>query len=97
MSDPYLILGVPMGADDAAVHAAYLAGLKRWPPDRDPQRFAALRTAYEALRTRRDRLAHGLFDADPPTLYEVLDKLAPVGEPRRPDAALFATLLKGTP
>jgi curved DNA-binding protein CbpA len=97
MSDPYLVLGVPNDADDATIHAAYLAGIKCYPPDRDPQRFEALRTAYEAVRTRRDRLAHALFDASPPTLGEVLDKLAPVGDARRPDAALFAALLKGTP
>ncbi len=96
MSDPYLILGVPPDADDATIHAAYLVGLKRWPPDRNPQRFAALRTAYEALRTRRDRLAHGLFDTTPPTLDDVMDRLTPVGEPRRPDAAAFAALLKGS-
>ncbi len=95
MSDPYLILGVAADADDAAIQAAYLAGLKRWPPDRDPRRFEALRAAYEALRTRRDRLAQALFDATPPTLDEVLDRLAPVGEPGRPDAALFAALLRG--
>lgn len=95
MSDPYLVLGVPQDADDAAIQAAYLAGIRRWPPDRDPERFQALRAAYEAVRTRRDRLAHALFDATPPDLVEILDKVEPAGEPRRPDAALFAALLKG--
>jgi curved DNA-binding protein CbpA len=94
MSDPYLVLGVPPDADDATIHAAYLAGVQRCPPDRDARRFEALRTAYEALRTRRDRLAHGLFDRTPPTLDDVLDKLAPPGEPSRPDAATFVALLK---
>jgi len=95
MSDPYLVLGVPEDADDAAIQAAYLEGIKRWPPDRDPVRFEALRAAYEAVRTRRDRLAHELFDASPPTLGEILDQAAPAGEPRRPEAALFAALLMG--
>jgi curved DNA-binding protein CbpA len=95
MTDPYLTLGIPEGADDAAVHAAYLEGIKRFPPERDPQRFEALRTAYEALRTRRDRLAHALFDTSAPTPQEILDKAAPVGPPGRPDAALFAALLRG--
>jgi curved DNA-binding protein CbpA len=94
MSDPYLVLGVPEDADDAAIHAAYLAGIKRWPPDRDAIRFEALRAAYESVRTRRDRLAHELFDASPPTIGEILDKAAPIGEPRRPDTAAFAALLK---
>lgn len=95
MSDPYLVLGVPEDADDTTIHAAYLAGIKRWPPDRDPVRFEALRAAYESVRTRRDRLAHELFDASPPTIGEILDKAAPAGEPRRPDAGAFAALLKG--
>lgn len=95
MSDPYLVLGVSEDADDTAIHAAYLQGIKRWPPDRDPVRFEALRAAYEAVRTRRDRLAQPLFDASPPTIGEILDKAAPAGEPRRPDAAQFAALLQG--
>ncbi|MCU0834113.1 MAG: molecular chaperone DnaJ [Chromatiaceae bacterium] len=95
MSDPYLVLGVADDADDAGIHAAYLTGIKRWPPDRDPARFEALRAAYESVRTRRDRLAQALFDATPPTVGDILDKAAPVGEPRRPGAALFAALLKG--
>jgi curved DNA-binding protein CbpA len=95
VSDPYLILGVPEGADDAAVHAAYLAAIKACPPERDPQRFAAVRQAYESLRTRRDRLAHELFDREPPTVQELLDRAAPAGLPGRPTPALFAALLRG--
>lgn len=95
MSDPYLILGVAPDAGDADIEAAYLEGVKRCPPERDPARFQALRGAYEALRTRRGRLGHELFDTAPPTAGEILDRAAPVGEPRRPDAALFAALLRG--
>lgn len=96
MSDPYLILGLPPDADDAAVHAAYLAAVKACPPERDPRRFESLRAAYESLRTRRDRLAQDLFDRSPPTLAEVLDKAAPVDAPGRPGRALFAALLRGS-
>jgi curved DNA-binding protein CbpA len=95
MSDPYLTLGVGPDADDAAVHAAYLAAVKRFPPDRDPERFQVLRAAYEALRTRRARLAQALFDQTPPTLTDILDKAAPLGPPGRPDRALFNALLRG--
>ncbi len=95
MMDPYLVLGIPADADDAAVHRAYLEGIKRAPPERDPQRFEALRTAYEALRTRRDRLAYELFDASPPTSAEILDRAAPVGAPGRPSLELFHALLRG--
>ena len=95
MSDPYLILGVTEEADDAAIETAYLAGIKRWPPERDAQRFEALRAAYEALRTHRDRLAYALFDTSPPTPADLMDKAGKVGEPRRPDPELFAALLRG--
>jgi curved DNA-binding protein CbpA len=95
MSDPYLTLGIAPDADDASVHAAYLAAVKACPPERDPQRFQVLRAAYEALRTRRARLAQALFDQTPPTLTVVLDKAAPVGPPARPSRALFDSLLRG--
>ena len=95
MSDPYLTLGVPTDADDAAIHAAYLAAVKLCPPERDPQRFAAVRSAYEAIRTRRDRLAHELFDRSAPAVQELLDRAVPVAQPGRPSAALFAALLRG--
>ena len=95
MSDPYLILGVSEDADDTAIETAYLEGIKRCPPERDPGRFEALRAAYESLRTSRGRLAHELFDTSPPEPVDLLDRAAPVGAPRRPEAALFAALLMG--
>ncbi len=95
MSDPYLVLGISPDADDAAVHAAYLAGVRACPPERDPRRFESLRAAYESLRSRRDRLAQSLFDATPPTLADCLDKAGPVGVPGRPGRELFAAMLRG--
>jgi curved DNA-binding protein CbpA len=95
MSDPYLILGVGEDADDAAVAAAYREGIKRCPPERDARRFELLRLAYETLRTRRDRLAYQLFDTAPPEAVDILDRVAPIGVPGRPDAALIKALLRG--
>ncbi|MEA3274141.1 MAG: J domain-containing protein [Pseudomonadota bacterium] len=95
MSDPYLILGVGEDADDAAIETAYLEGIKRCPPERDARRFEAVRTAYETLRTHRDRLAYELFDTSPTEPADVLDRAAPIGASRRPEPALFAALLRG--
>ena len=95
MRDPYLILGLGPDADDTAVETAYLDGIKRCPPERDPERFQALRAAYEALRTQRDRLSYALFDTSPPAIGDILDRAAPLEPDRRPDAALFAALLRG--
>ncbi|MEI8325839.1 MAG: molecular chaperone DnaJ, partial [Betaproteobacteria bacterium] len=68
MSDPYLVLGIARGADDAAVRAAYLAAVRLYPPERDAERFAAVRRSFDAVSTSRLRLEHELFDREPPTL-----------------------------
>lgn len=94
-NDPFLVLGVPLDADDARIEAAYLDGIRRAPPERDPARFEALRAAYERIRTRRDRIAHKLFDVAPPTPEDILDRAAPPAASRRPDARVLAALLRG--
>ncbi|MBK1722195.1 J domain-containing protein [Thiocystis violacea] len=95
MRDPYLILGIAEDADDAMVEKAYLEGIKRCPPERDAERFQALRAAYERLRTQRDRIGYRLFDVTPPEPADLLDRIAPVGPTRRPEPALFEALLRG--
>jgi len=95
MRDPYLILGVGEDADDAAVETAYLQGIKRCPPERDAERFGALRQAYELLRTRRRRVNFAMYHGEPPDPADILDKAAPIGPPRPPDAATIGALLRG--
>src|SRR5436305_14021179 len=63
MPDPFYVLGLPPGADDTAVRARYLELVRRWPPEQAPERFAAVRAAYERVRDRDARLRHRLFDA----------------------------------
>ena len=103
MSDPYLTLGIEPGVDDAAVEQAYRDAIKRCPPDRDPAAFQAVRTAYERLKTRRDRVAYDLFDGEPPApldlLRRALSNPVAAGRDRPPDPtrieALLAALLRG--
>jgi curved DNA-binding protein CbpA len=95
MRDPYLLLGLEPGIDDAAVERAYHDAIRRCPPERDAERFSAIREAFEALRTERDRLAYDLFDYTPVTSADILDRAAPVGAPRRPDVAALQALLRG--
>lgn len=95
MSDPYQTLGVSIDADDETIHSAYLTAVKNCPPERDVVRFETVRNAYEAIRTRRARIAHSLFDKTPPTPAELLDRAAPLQTPQRPTIDLFMALLRG--
>ena len=97
MSDPYLVLGIARGADDAAVRAAYLAAVRRHPPERDAARFAAVHRAFEALSTERLRLEHELFAREPPNLEGVLHMLQADFSPRRADIDSLLRVLKGCP
>jgi len=95
MSNPYQVLGIARDADDAAVRAAYLRAVQLSPPDRDAERFAALRRAFDALATHRLRIANDLFDKEPPTLEGMVHLLESGLAPRRPDTATLLRVLKG--
>jgi curved DNA-binding protein CbpA len=62
MRDPYAVLGLSRDAEDAAIRQRYLELVKQHPPDRDPQRFAAIREAFEQLKDLETRIANQLFD-----------------------------------
>ena len=63
-ADPYAVLGVARGADDAAIHAAYRDAVRRTHPDAggSAAAFEAVQEAYEVLRDPARRRA---FDAKP--------------------------------
>jgi len=56
MRDPFTVLGVAEDADDAEIRRRYLALVRDFPPDRDPDRFREYRAAYDALSDERKRL-----------------------------------------
>lgn len=56
MRDPFTVLGVDEAADDAEIRRRYLALVRAFPPDREPERFQDYRAAYEALSDERKRL-----------------------------------------
>jgi curved DNA-binding protein CbpA len=49
-SDPFDVLGVPKNADEAEIRARYLELVKRFPPERDPDKFREVRAAFEAAK-----------------------------------------------
>ncbi len=64
--NPYHVLGVPAEADDATIRAAYLKGVKEYPPDLHPTQFQAISSAYDRIRDEPARLNYFLFNKDCP-------------------------------
>jgi curved DNA-binding protein CbpA len=63
MTDPYAELGIPADADDETIRRRYLELVKQFSPERDPEKFARIRRAYESLRDLETRLRYRLFEA----------------------------------
>ena len=64
--DPYVVLGLERSADEAAIKRAYFQKVRLHPPERDPQKFQEIRTAYEQLRSADTRARTDLFLLQPP-------------------------------
>ena len=72
MTDPYEALGVRRDADDAAIRRKYLELVRRHSPERDPERFAEIRAAYDQLRDPIVSLKSRLFNME---VSQTLDDL----------------------
>lgn len=95
MTDPYQVLDLPTSADEAAIRKRYLELVKQYPPDRAPEKFAAIRAAYEALRNRDQRLSRQLFEVDHKiTLQTVVEEIACQAPRRRVSLAQLLTMLE---
>lgn len=68
--NPYRVLGIPEDtADDDAIRNAWLEGVRRFPPEKEPERFARNREAYEMIRDRESRFRLWTF-GDPRLLHD---------------------------
>ena len=63
MSDPYQELGLPPDCDDDTIRRRYLELVRQFSPEHHPEKFAAVRAAYEELRDLNTRLRYRLFEA----------------------------------
>lgn len=63
MTDPYAVLGLPGDSDDETIRRRYLELVRQYSPERHPEKFAAIREAYENLRDLDTRLHYRLFEA----------------------------------
>jgi hypothetical protein len=64
--NPYLVLDVPVNADDQTIRGAYLKAVKDSPPEADPKWFQAVSQAYKQIQDQAGRNRHLLFNRDCP-------------------------------
>ena len=98
MNDPFTILGVGEDAGDDQIKQRYLALVRAFPPDREPERFQAYRAAYEALRDRRKRLEAKLLATNDAALSRLKQLLLAPSKPitgRATKATVSALLVEG--
>jgi len=62
--NPYDVLGVSPGVDDAAIRIAYLKLVRRFSPERFPTQFNEIRKAYDRLKNEQSRARYYLFDEE---------------------------------
>lgn len=96
--DPFAELGVDESADDETIRRRYLALVRTYPPDRDPERFQALRRAYEAISGRRERIARRLLCSSDAALTRLKLRCLAAAEAQphdRSQATVTALLLDG--
>src|SRR5262249_27771847 len=94
MTDPFAVLGLPTDSDDETIRRRYLELVRRYSPEHHPERFAAVRAAYESLRDLDTRLRHRLFEAGKRDTVEALLEEIACRSPRR--RLSLATLLSVT-
>ena len=66
MRDPYNVLGLARQATEEDIKRAYFQLVRQFSPERAPEKFREIRTAYEQLRDPDSRARLGLFLLQPP-------------------------------
>lgn len=64
--DPYSVLGLARQASEEDIKRAYFQLVRQFPPEREPEKFREIRTAYEQLRDPENRARIALFLLQPP-------------------------------
>ena len=96
MTTPYEILGVSTGAEDDEIKQAYLNKIRGASPEKDTERFQMINTAYERIKTRRDRARYDLFEIPVVSLSGILANHTIRGKSRRPSTEIFLQALRAS-
>jgi DnaJ-class molecular chaperone len=92
------VLELPRDSDDEAIRRRYLELVRRFPPEQAPERFSAVRAAYESLRDVDVRLRRRLFeDGRHETVEAIIEEVACRSPRRRPTLAELLAAQKPRP
>lgn len=94
MKTPFEILEINVEADDEAIKKAYLRKVRQHPPERDSAAFQTVRDAYEAIKTRQDRLRYALFHKPQAELNGLTAQALMAEKIIRPDTKIFTAALQ---
>ena len=83
MIEPHAVLGLPPDCDDETIRRRYLELVRQFSPEQHPEKFAAIRAAYESLRDVTTRLRHRLFEAGRKETVDLLIEELACHSPRR--------------
>lgn len=93
MQNEYTILGLSNDAGEAEIRSRYLELVRQHPPEREPQKAAEIRAAYDSLRDPLVRLERQLFDVQSTrTLESLVEEHRPVIRGRRFPTELLMSL-----
>lgn len=95
MTDPFAVLELTPDSDDAAIRRRYLELVRVHSPERDPERFAAVRAAYEELSSPVERLRRRLFmHGSSDNFAAILNEVRCTRRSRRPSVDEMLTLAR---
>ena len=92
MQDPYATLDLEHSATEGEIRARYLRLVREFPPEREPEKAAVIRAAYDALRDPVVRLRNQLFEVRATCTFESLihEQVALPGAQRLPTRLLLS-------
>jgi curved DNA-binding protein CbpA len=94
MNDPHVMLGLPADANDETIRRRYLELVRQFSPEHHPEKFAAIRAAYERLRDRNARVRYRLFEAGrKETIESIVEEIACRSSRRRASLKMLLSVL----
>lgn len=89
--NPFAVLGLTADASEEEIRSRYLELVKRYPPDREPEKFREIHIAFETAREPLELAGLMLSspdDQDPPSWQDAIDAHARRPPPMEVDFVL---------